>query len=77
MNLHFLWEKFRNWRLLGLVLFAAKPVNNALHLPAREFLVFAEGWHSVVLIAVEPFVCGIAQEAQHPLARAVTGQIRR
>ena len=44
-------------------LLAAQPVDDTLHLSAREFLVLAEGGHAIILFAVEPIVRGIIQDA--------------
>ena len=59
------------------MLLAAQPVDDAFHLAAREFFIFAEGGHTVVLFAVETFVLGIMHDTEHPFARTVAGQIRR
>src|SRR3712207_7127489 len=43
----------------------------------RQQLVVAECGHAVVVLAVEPRVRGVGDDAHHPLARAVAGQVRR
>ena len=44
-------------------LLAAQPVDDTLHLSAREFIVLPEGGHAVILFAVEPIVRGVIQDA--------------
>ena len=44
-------------------LLAAQPVDDAFHLTASEFFIFAEGGHAVILFAVEPIVRGVIQDA--------------
>ena len=45
------------------LLLAAQPIDDTLHLSAREFLVLAEGGHAIILFAVEPIVRGVIQYA--------------